>query len=109
MEMKYKILDSKINKLTLSQNRHHDNGIQFYPRVANNTNIAYKKKTCPLMVRVEVAAVYYENDRKLEHIVAKCCFLRSQLLDLYWTGNRLEIGRISFMVTKLITICIRPR
>jgi len=61
------------------------------------------------MVRVEIAAVYYENDRKLVHIVAKCCFLRQQLLDLYWAGNRLEIGRISFMLAKLITIFTRPR
>jgi len=61
------------------------------------------------MVHVEVAAVYYENDRKLAHIVAKCCFWRSQLLDLYWADNRLEIDRISFMLIKLITIYIRPR
>jgi len=66
-------------------------------------------ETCPLMVRVEIAAVYYENDRKLVQIVAKCCFLRPQLLELYWAGNRLEIGRISFMLAKLITIFTRPR
>jgi len=29
MEKKYKILDSKINKLTLNQNQQHDNKIQF--------------------------------------------------------------------------------
>ena len=41
MEKKYKILDSKINKLTLSQNEQHDNKIQFYPRVVNNMNIDF--------------------------------------------------------------------
>jgi hypothetical protein len=61
------------------------------------------------MVHVEVAAVYYENGGKLVYIVAKCCFLRPQLPDSYWAGNRLEIGRISFTLTRLITISIRPR
>jgi len=49
MEMKYKILDSKINKLTLSQNRHHDNGLKIYPRVVNNTNIAFSNEEITLM------------------------------------------------------------
>jgi len=47
--MKYKILDSKINKLTLNQNQHYDNGIQFYARVANNTNIAFSNEEITLL------------------------------------------------------------
>jgi hypothetical protein len=44
MVKKYKSLDDKLNKLTLTQNNKPNPNIQFYPRVINETEIIFSNE-----------------------------------------------------------------
>ena len=48
MEMKYKSVEDKINRLTLNQTKKPNTNTQFYPRVVNETAIKFSDEEMTL-------------------------------------------------------------
>jgi hypothetical protein len=49
MDMKYKSIEHKLNKLTLKQTEKPNNNTHFYPRVINETDIEFSNEEMTLL------------------------------------------------------------